>query len=281
MQAAIVGAGELGGAIAAALAVRDGCRDIHLIDETGTIAAGKALDILQSGPVHRSRARVLGTNDLERVAGADVLVLADSAGSPGQDWTGEAGLVLVRRLTTINPTAPVVCTGPAHGWVIERAVAELGIEWTRIMGSATIAFDAAVRALIALEAGTAPSSVALPVAGRPPHGFVVGWESAAIDGAPATTRLDTHAMAGLTRRLPYLWPPGPMALATAACVVVNGLLRGAHRPVPALVALARPGLAGRRVGIAMVHLGVGRVTRATLPDLPPQAQVALDNLLAG
>src|SRR2546425_1164481 len=51
---AIVGAGELGGTIAHALARRDGVGAITLVDETGRVAAGKALDIAQAAPVEGS-----------------------------------------------------------------------------------------------------------------------------------------------------------------------------------------------------------------------------------
>lgn len=280
MHAAIVGAGDLGGATAAALAVQDRCRVIQLIDETGTVSAGKALDIQQAGSIHRSAARLVGTPDLGAASRADVIVLADRPGVSDGEWSGEAGLALVRRILGVNAHAPLVCAAAAHAWLIEHAVAELGLDWTRIVGAAPLAFEAAVRGLVALEAATAPSSVAVTLAGTPPDSLIVGWESATIDGAPATSRLDPQAIAQLTRRVPFLWPPGPLALAAAAAQIVDGLLRGAHRPYAALVALPRPGLPRRRAVIASVHLGRGRVTRAALADLSPQAQVALDNLLA-
>src|SRR5262245_3871780 len=51
-EVAIVGAGELGGAVAHVLARRDAVRSIVLADESGRVAAGKALDIAQP---HRSK----------------------------------------------------------------------------------------------------------------------------------------------------------------------------------------------------------------------------------
>src|SRR5688572_30963039 len=80
----IVGAGELGGATAHALARGERVRRVLVIDEDGTIAAGKALDIQQSGAVEGFHTRVDGTNDLTRVAGAAVAVVADS-GRPPRD----------------------------------------------------------------------------------------------------------------------------------------------------------------------------------------------------
>ena len=50
---AILGAGDLGGAVAHALAARGRIRDLTLVDESAGVAAGKALDLMQSSPIDR------------------------------------------------------------------------------------------------------------------------------------------------------------------------------------------------------------------------------------
>src|SRR5207245_5970478 len=60
---AIIGAGEVGGLIAHVLARRDAVAEIRLIDESGRVAAGKALDITQAAPSERFAARVSGAID--------------------------------------------------------------------------------------------------------------------------------------------------------------------------------------------------------------------------
>ncbi len=150
----------------------------------------------------------------------------------------------------------------------------------RIVGSAPTALEAAVRALIALDASTSAQRVVVRLAGRPPGGLMVAWDSTTIDGVPAPARLDPQTMTRLNRRLPYLWPPGPIALAEAAAVSAEGLSRGSHVPQHALVAFGLSGQSRRRSVIASVRYTIGRVASATLADLPPSTQVALDNLLA-
>ena len=51
---ATIGAGELVGTIAHTLAVKAQITEIRPIDDLASIAAGKALDIRQSGPLERS-----------------------------------------------------------------------------------------------------------------------------------------------------------------------------------------------------------------------------------
>ena len=55
---AIIGAGPIGGAVAHKRAARGRVTQIRLIDSAGSIAQGKALDILQSGPVENFNASV-------------------------------------------------------------------------------------------------------------------------------------------------------------------------------------------------------------------------------
>src|SRR5205809_700370 len=95
---AILGAGELGGAAARVLASRDCVARILLIDAAAGVAAGKALDIQQSGAVEGFHTRLVGTDDVTAVTGVDVCLVADRAGSTSREWSGEEGLALIGRL---------------------------------------------------------------------------------------------------------------------------------------------------------------------------------------
>src|SRR5690349_7589659 len=71
-EVAIIGAGELGGALAHALARRDLARTITLVDEHGRVAEGKALDISQAAPVEGFATQLAGSTDLAAGLGAPV-----------------------------------------------------------------------------------------------------------------------------------------------------------------------------------------------------------------
>src|SRR5262245_60448335 len=99
---AIVGCGALGGAVAHALAERDRVSEVRLVDPSGTIARGKALDIQQSAPIDRFSVRLTSGEALESAVGADVVVIADAA--VGGEHAGEVGLALVRQLVRAGST---------------------------------------------------------------------------------------------------------------------------------------------------------------------------------
>lgn len=125
---AIIGAGDLGGTLAHALARRQTAAAVRLIDERGRVAEGKALDLMQAAPVEGFAAQLSGSTDLMAAGGADVVVLADQAG--GTEWHGEDGLRLVRRLGQIAPRAIVVCAGSLQRDLVGRAVRELHVDST-------------------------------------------------------------------------------------------------------------------------------------------------------
>ena len=112
---AIIGAGEIGGAVARALARRSRVDTIRLIDDAQSVAAGKALDLMQSGPISGSDIRIEGTADLGAVADAAAIVLADPVAA-GAEWGGEAALGVLRRLKDGGhlDRSVLVCAGASH-----------------------------------------------------------------------------------------------------------------------------------------------------------------------
>jgi malate/lactate dehydrogenase len=270
---AIVGAGDLGGALACTLAARGRVSEVRLIDEAGTSAAGKALDVQQSTPVHGSTVQLSGSRELAAAEGADIIVLADAFGAPGREHQGEAGLVLIRRLAARAATARFVLAGASHAWLVEKAVTELGLPWTRVVGTAPSAITAGLRTLIGLETGASPLDVQIAITGLPDH-LVIAWESASIAGASLVDALDRPTRARIAARLPRLWPPGPFALASAASAAIETLVQGSHRPCCVSLALDDP----RRVLIATAWFDRGGVARVALPALSAHERLALDNV---
>jgi hypothetical protein len=277
MIAAIVGAGPLGTALASTLAARGRVRHVRLIDDAGPVAAGKALDVRQAAPVIGHDVSIEASADLAAAADADVVLLADAHGAPAEEWTGELGLALAGRLVAANPRAPIVCAGGRQASLVERGVSELRLPWTRILGSAPIAFAAAGRALVAETAGTSPASVALSLGGLPPAQLVIGWSASSVDGAAAEGRLAPQEIAAITRRLVASWPPGPFALAAAAALLLEAIDEAGSARLPAIVA---PPSRGGRAVIATVRVGPSGILDAAEPSLSPFERIALDNAIA-
>ncbi len=275
---AIMGAGEVGGALAAALAGRDSVDEIRLIDGAADVAAGKALDIRQSAPVEGFRARLVASADPRHALGAAATVVADPAG--GAALSPEDSLALLKQLASLDAETMFVCALPAHRILVERGVKELRIPRARLIGSAPAAYASAVRALVAASTDVSPSDVSLSVLGVPPHGTLVPWSGASIGGFRLEDVAAPATMAAIRRRMPGLWPPGSYALASAASRVAEALVRGSRRQFTCFVTLEGEMNVRGRAAAFPVELGPGGVRRVMIPPLSVQERVALETALS-
>lgn len=270
---AIIGSGPLGGSIAHKLAGRDRVREVRLIDADESIARGKALDIRQSAPVEGFTTRVTSDGSIAAAAGADVVVLADAANGQGE-YTGEEGLALLRRLAAVEGSAPIVCAGATQRELIARASTELRLPQSRVVGSAPLALESALRALAGLIVDASGAEIALRVVGVPPRSAVVAWEEASAFGQPLAAHIGPHEIAMLTARIPGLWPPGPYALASAASRVIEAMASGSRRRFSCFVTVSRG-----RVAAMPVELGRDGLLRIIEPSLTSQERTRLDNAI--
>ena len=270
---AIIGAGPIGGAVAHKLAARGRVTQIRLIDSAGSIAQGKALDILQSGPVENFNASVTGTDSLHAAAGAQVVVLADSAAGDGE-YSGDAALALVRRLQGAGVDAPLVFAGASPREAMKRTIGELHVAPARAIGAAPLALESALRALCGVIADTSGVEVSLSVVGVPPKHAVIAWEEATVSGQPLTSVIGAHEIAALAARVTGLWPPGPYALGSATARIVEALCDGSRRRYSCFVETGK----GRVVAMP-VELEPGGVRRIIEPALTRLERTALDNAM--
>jgi malate dehydrogenase len=276
-QVAIIGAGELGGAVAHVLARRNLVRSIVLIDETGRVAAGKALDITQAAPVEGFATELSGAADAAAAAGAAIVILADGAG--GGEWQGESGLLMLKRMAQMAPRAVILCAGAMQRELVDRGVRELHLSRNRLFGSAPEALVGGARALVALAVNGSPRDVAVSVLGVPPAHTVIPWEDATIAGFSVTRQLDEPTRRRLGARVAALWPPGPYALASAATLVVEVMAGRSRRIASCFVAPDVSAGVRTRTSAMPVRLSASGLFEVVVPPLSAIDRVALDNAM--
>jgi malate dehydrogenase len=272
----IIGAGELGGAIADALARRECVARILLVDDAAAIATGKALDVQQSGAVAGFHTRLEGSSDLSRVTGCAACVIADRAGRPSSEWQGDEALGLLKRVGPFLGNAPIVFAGSAQAAVMPLAAREAGVRRERLVGSAPEALAHATRAIVAMEAGCSPSEVGLTVLGTPPAGFVVPWSDASIGGYSLERVLTQVQLTRLEARVARLWPPGPFALGAAAARVVDAIVGSSRRTFGVLTVLGGEFGVRGRVGALPAVLSTSGIVHTRVPTLNPRERVRLE-----
>jgi malate dehydrogenase len=276
---AILGAGELGGAVAHALAERGCASRLLLVDAHGQVAAGKALDIQQAGAIRASSTKLDGTTDPTRVAGCGVCVVADRFGPPSAEWRRDDGLEAVGRVVRDAGQVPVVFAGTTQESLMQALSAESRVARRRLIGSAPEALAAAVQAMVAMEAGCSVTEVELSVLGRAPHGVVVPWVEASIGGYALEKVLTQAQLARVEARLPRLWPPGPYTLGLAAADVVDAIVRSSRRPRCVTAVLDGEFGARGQLGAVPAFLGPSGIERTAVPALNTRERVQVETAL--
>jgi malate dehydrogenase len=285
----ILGAGELGGAVAHALARGERVSRVLLIDAAATVAAGKALDIQQSGAIEGFHTALSGTDDMTRATGCSVCVIADKAGRTPMEWHGEEGLAMLNRLTGYA-AAPLVFAGALQAPLLVAAAREAGLRRERLIGSAPEAFAAAATAMVAMEARCSPTEVRIAVLGAPsasPDGqrggpraaFVIPWSEASIGGYALDRVLTQVQLARLEARVARLWPPGPYALGLAAARVVEALVTSSRRAFNVLSVLGGEFGVRGRAGSLPALLSPAGIAYLRVPTLNTRERVQLETAL--
>jgi malate dehydrogenase len=275
----INGAGDIGGATAHALARNERVSRVLLIDAEGKVAAGKALDIQQSGAVDLFHVRLDGTDDMSRVAGCAVCVVADRVGRPPSEWQGDDGLAMMTRIAAHSGDAPIVFAGASQAALLGALAREGHVRRERLVGSSSEALIAAVRAMVAMEAQCSPAEVDLTILGTPPSGFVVPWSEASIGGYSLERVLSQVQLTRIEARAARLWPPGPFALGLAAARVTEGLIRHSRRAFSVLMVLGGEFGVRGRVGAIPVNLSPAGITGTRVPTLNTRERVRVETAL--
>ena len=237
---ALIGAGNIGGTLAHLIGLKE-LGDVVLFDVFGGVAAGKALDIMQSGPVDGFDALMTGGSDYAAIKGADVVIVtAGFPRTPGMsrdDLIGKNAGVIAEVAAGIRANCPdafVICiTNPldAMVWVMKQ---KSGLPANRVVGMAGILDSSRFRLFLAQEFGVSVEDVTAfvlgghgdtmvpltrysTVAGIPVPDLVkMGWTTQAkIDAIVARTRDGGGEIVKLLERGSAFYAPAASAVAMA------------------------------------------------------------------
>lgn len=282
----IVGAGTVGTAAAHWLASHH-LGDIVLTDIVEGLPQGKALDILQAGPIAGFDCRLMGSNDYADTANSDVVIV--TAGVPRKPgMTREelldtnAGIVrgVVEQVVPRSPDAVyIILTNPldAMTYVAYRAS---GLPRERVIGQSGALDSTRFRAFLAMEIGVSVRDVDAMVIGAHTDKDMVPLASlASVRGMPVSRLLPPErleAIVARTRRAgaeitELMKASGFTAAGAALCEMTEAIVRDRKRVIPCCFYL--DGEYGERdvcVGVPVV-LGAGGVERVLeLPLSDPE-----------
>ena len=228
----IIGAGNVG-ATAAHWAASRGLGDILLLDVVEGVPQGKALDLLQSGPVDGFNNRITGSNDFADLAGSDVVIItAGLARKPGMsrdDLLAKNVAIVKSCAEQVAKYAPncvlIVVTNPIDAMVY-TAFKVTGFPRERVIGMAGVLDSARYRTFLAEALGVAPRDVNALVMGIHGDNMLPLVRLANVAGVPVTDLLSAEELAAIVHRTQH-----------GGAEIVNHLKTGSAFYTPGLAAV--------------------------------------------
>ena len=287
----IVGAGNVG-ATAAQRIFDAGYADIVLVDIVEGLPQGKALDMLESGPVVGSDANVVGTNGYEETAGSDVVVITSGiARKPGMS-RDDLLLTNMKIVTSVveevaerSPDSILMLVTNPLDAMAQRAHQVSGFPNNRVVGQAGILDTARFRTFLSLELGVSVDSITAWVLGGHGDTMVPVVGSTTIGGQPVADLIAPERLAEIVKRtqdggaeIVGLLKTGSAYYAPSAAVVqmVEAVLLDKKQILPCTTYLeGEYGIDGLFVGVP-VKLGAGGVEQVIEFDLTPGEKAALE-----
>lgn len=286
----VVGAGMVGGTVAQLLAQRD-YADIVLVDIVDGLPQGKALDLMQAGPVIGYDTRLTGTTSYDESSASDVVVITSGiARKPGmsRDDLLKTNLSIVEKVTkdvtATSPDAVIIVVSNPLDAMCHVAFDAAGWPRERVIGQAGVLDSARFRTFIAMELDVSVEDVSAFVLGGHGDTMVPLSRYSTVAGIPIPELIAPDRIKEIEQRtanggaeVVSLLKTGSAYYAPASSVVdmVEAILLDKKRIVPTSVLLqGEYGIDGLYVGVP-VKLGANGMEQIIEISLTDEEQVAL------
>jgi malate dehydrogenase len=286
----IVGAGNVGATLAQRLAERD-YADLVLVDILEGVPQGKALDLLEAGPVIGYDTLIVGSNSYEATKDSDVCIITGGvARKPGMSRedlvSTNAGIVrsVTASLVKTSPKCILIVVSNPLDAMVHVAHRASGFPRERVLGMAGVLDTARFRTFIAQELGVSVQDVRAYVLGGHGDDMVPLARLCSVGGIPIKQLLPAPRIAEIVERtrkggaeIVNLLKTGSAYYAPSAAVaeMVDAIVLDKKKILPCSVLLSgQYGIHDLFVGVP-VKLGAGGVEEILEIALEPEEQQAL------
>jgi malate dehydrogenase len=289
-KVSIIGAGNVGATTAQRIFDR-GHADVVLVDIVEGLPQGRALDMLEAGPVLGTDASIVGTNGYEETAGSDIVVV--TSGRPRGPGMSRDDLLLtnmkivtsvVEEVVKHSPeTILLVVTNPLDA-MVQRAFQVSGFPKNRVVGMAGILDTARFRTFLAQEFDVSVETVSAFVLGGHGDTMVPVIGSTTVGGRPIAQLLSQERIQEIVQRtqdggaeIIGLLKTGSAYYAPSASIaqMVEAILLDRKQVLPCTAYLeGEYGIDGIYVGVP-VKLGANGVEEIIEFELTDQESAAL------
>lgn len=286
----IIGAGNVGGTTAQRIAERD-YADVVLVDIVEGLPQGKALDMLEAGPVEGYDSLIVGTNGYQETANSDLVVITSGiARKPGMSRDDllrtNAGIVggVTEQVVRHSPNCIILCVSNPLDAMTQLAYVKSGFPRERVFGMAGVLDTARYRTFLAQELDVSVEDVQAYVLGGHGDTMVPLPRYTTVGGIPITELLPPDRIEAIVQRtrdggaeIVGLLKTGSAYYAPSAAIaqMVDAVLLDKKRILPATAYLqGEYGINGLYVGVP-VKLGAGGVEQILEIKLTANEQAQL------
>jgi len=286
----VVGAGNVGANCALRIADKE-LADVVLVDVVEGVPQGKALDLLQSGPVQGYDITVTGANDYEPTANSDIAII--TAGFPRKPGMSRDDLLLANYDVVKTATEQVVKQSPNCIIIVvtnpldamcQTAYMVSKFPKNRVIGMAGVLDTARFRTFIAQELKVSAENVTAVVMGGHGDTMVPLVRLSGVSGIPLTELMDKATIDRLVERtrnggaaiVKYLKTGSAYYAPSAATVeMAESILKDKKKVLPCSAYLeGEYGIKGLFVGVP-VKLGERGIEQIYQIQLSPDEQALL------
>jgi len=181
--------------------------DVILFDVIDGLPQGKALDLLEAGPIEGYDCRIIGTNKYDDIAGADVaIVTAGVARKPGMsrdDLLGINSKIVTDVANNLRMHARdafvIVITNPLDAMVtlMKRVT---GFSKQRVVGQAGVLDSSRYRSFVAMELAVSVESVSAMVLGGHGDDMVPVRSYCQVGGVPVEKLISADRLEAIEKR---------------------------------------------------------------------------------
>lgn len=287
----IIGAGNVGATTALWCAAAE-LGDIVLLDipQTEGMPKGKALDLVQAGPIVGFDGQVQGTTSYEDTAHSDVVVM--TAGVPRKPGMSRDDLLAVNaqivgsvaeEIRQTSPDAVVIVVSNPLDAMAYRVWEVTGFAPHRVVGQAGVLDTARLRTFLAMELGVSVEDVSAMLLGGHGDTMVPLISCTSVAGIPITQLLSPERLEKIVQRtrdggaeIVTLLKTGSAYYAPAAATaqMVEAIVRDKRRLLPCAAYCEQEyGVGGYFVGVPVVlgAQGVERIVELELTEAEQQA----------
>jgi malate dehydrogenase len=286
----VVGAGNVGATVAQLIAYKE-LGDVVMVDIIEGLPQGKALDLLEAGPVEGYDSQVNGANNYEATADSHIVVItAGIARKPGMSRsdliTTNANIVraVTEQVVKYSPEALLIVVSNPLDAMVHLAKHVSGFPKNRVVGQAGVLDSTRFRTFIAQELNVSVEDTQAFVLGGHGDTMVPLPRYATVAGIPITHLLPQETIDRLVQRtrdgggeIVNLLKSGSAFYAPGAAVVqmVEAIVKDKKRVLPCTAYLeGEYGLRDIYFGVP-VKLGAGGVEQIIEIELTADERAAL------